>query len=70
MWARVSILTALVSMTQMHAPTSLERAVAERIAQARGARVAVAFETLDGREHLLIQGDESFHAASTMKVPS
>jgi beta-lactamase class A len=71
MGVRAAILTALVSMTQMHAPTALERALAVRIAAAeqKGGRVAVALETLDGRERLLIQGDESFHAASTMKVP-
>ena len=34
-----------------------------------GAEVAVAFRTLDGRDELLIQPDEVFHAASTMKVP-
>ena len=34
-----------------------------------GADVAVAFRTLDGRDELLIQPDEAFHAASTMKVP-
>jgi beta-lactamase class A len=71
MWARVSILMALILITQMHAPTSLERALADRIAPAEqaGAHVAVAFETLDGHDRVLIRPDESFHAASTMKVP-
>ena len=34
-----------------------------------GADVAVAFRTLDGRSEWLRRADESFHAASTMKVP-
>lgn len=41
----------------------------ERLIRASGAEVAVAFRTLDGKEELLIQPDEPFHAASTMKVP-
>jgi len=34
-----------------------------------GAEVAVAVETLDGRQTLAIDPDKPFHAASTMKVP-
>jgi beta-lactamase class A len=34
-----------------------------------GAEVAVAFRTLDGRSEWLLNADEPFHAASTMKVP-
>jgi beta-lactamase class A len=34
-----------------------------------GADVAVVFRALDGRDQLSINADESFHAASTMKVP-
>src|SRR5215203_1323564 len=34
-----------------------------------GAEVAVAFRMLDGSTELLIDGDRTFHAASTMKVP-
>jgi len=45
------------------------RADVERLIQASGADVAVAFRTLDGRDELLIQPDVEFHAASTMKVP-
>jgi beta-lactamase class A len=41
----------------------------ERLIVASGAEVAVAARTLDGKDHLLIQPDLSFHAASTMKVP-
>jgi len=34
-----------------------------------GAEVAIAFHTLDGKEEWYLRADESFHAASTMKVP-
>ena len=34
-----------------------------------GAEVAVAFRMLDGSSELLIDGDKTSHAASTMKVP-
>ncbi|MBV8405766.1 MAG: serine hydrolase [Gammaproteobacteria bacterium] len=40
----------------------------ESIIAASGAEVAVAFRTLDGRSEWLRHADESFHAASTMKV--
>ncbi len=45
------------------------KAEIESLIQNSGAEVAVAFRTLDGRDELLIQPDEAFHAASTMKVP-
>ena len=34
-----------------------------------GAEVAIAFRTLDGQSEVLIDPDQRFHAASTMKVP-
>jgi beta-lactamase class A len=40
-----------------------------RIIAASGAEVAVAYRTLDGRSELVLDADEPFHAASTMKVP-
>jgi beta-lactamase class A len=43
-------------------------AIEQRI-QKSGAEVAVAFRTLDGREEWFFHGDDSFHAASTMKIP-
>lgn len=46
----------------------LEAEVRRLIAQS-GAEVAVAYRTLDGQAELLINPDEPFHAASTMKVP-
>jgi beta-lactamase class A len=39
------------------------------IAESGAERVAVAFYDLETREQILIAPDESFHAASTMKVP-
>ena len=33
------------------------------------AEVAVAFRTLDGKSELFLRADDSFHAASTMKIP-
>jgi beta-lactamase class A len=45
------------------------RPAVEGLIQASGAEVAVAARTLDGGETLLIRPDETFHAASTMKVP-
>jgi beta-lactamase class A len=40
-----------------------------RVIDASGADVAVAVRTLDGSMEILIDPDEPFHAASTMKVP-
>src|ERR1051326_1912218 len=45
-----------------------ESAIQKRIA-ASGADVAVYFRTLDGRTAWSIRADDSFHAASTMKIP-
>jgi len=45
-----------------------ESAVQKRIA-ASGADVAVYFKTLDGRSEWSTRADDSFHAASTMKIP-
>ncbi len=40
----------------------------ESVIQKSGADVAVAFRTLDDKAQWLLRADESFHAASTMKV--
>jgi beta-lactamase class A len=48
---------------------SAYEAAVRPIVAASGAEVAVAFRTLDGRDALLIEPDQVFHAASTMKVP-
>ena len=48
--------------------TAAEAAIQQRIARS-GADVAVYFKTLDGKEDWTSRADESFHAASTMKIP-
>ena len=65
---RVSMLIALAAFAKTPSCSPLERAVADRIEKS-GADVAVAVQTLDGRDRLLIKPDQPFHAASTMKVP-
>jgi beta-lactamase class A len=50
-------------------PFGVARAEIDALIKKSGADVAVAFQTLDGRDELLIQPDVEFHAASTMKVP-
>ena len=42
--------------------------IEERIRKS-GAEVAIAFRTLDGYTAYSVHDDESFHAASTMKIP-
>ncbi len=41
----------------------------QSLIKASGADVAIAMRTLDGRDEVLIRATDSFHAASTMKVP-
>ena len=48
--------------------TAAEAAIQQRIARS-GADVAVYFKTLDGKEEWTSRADETFHAASTMKIP-
>lgn len=50
-------------------PPNPLRSRIEGIIKASGAEVAVAMRTADGRDHVLIDPDKDFHAASTMKVP-
>jgi beta-lactamase class A len=51
-------------------PEALRSALQERIAQVQGASVAVVYRDLgDAKDALQLEGDRSFHAASTMKVP-
>jgi beta-lactamase class A len=45
------------------------RAEVEKLIRDSGAEVGLAFQTLDGKHQLFLNGDKSFHAASTMKVP-
>lgn len=48
---------------------SLRASIGSRIAEVKGANVGVAFRNLATGDTLFIGADESFHAASTMKVP-
>ena len=51
-------------------PEALRGALQQRIAQVKGASVAVAYQHLgDPKDTVLLEADRSFHAASTMKVP-
>src|SRR5215217_1780725 len=48
---------------------SLRASIGRRIREVKGAVVGVAFRDLATGDTLFINPDESFHAASTMKVP-
>lgn len=54
---------------QATAQESPATAQVEQLIKASGAEVAVYFQMLDGSQQLLINPDEVFHAASTMKLP-
>ena len=45
------------------------RGQVEELIHASGAEVGLAFQMLDGSQELFLSADQSFHAASTMKVP-
>ena len=63
------LLTLLVAQAPAApSPSALETAVRTLIAQS-GAEVGVAIVSADRSGDLVIDGDKSFHAASTMKVP-
>ncbi|HYO59665.1 MAG TPA: serine hydrolase, partial [Archangium sp.] len=62
-------LLVLLAATPSNTDT-LRASLQERIAQVKGASVAVAYQHLgDARDSLYLEADRSFHAASTMKVP-
>lgn len=48
---------------------SLRASIGRRIAEVKGSTVGVAFRDLGTGDSLFLGADESFHAASTMKVP-
>ena len=48
---------------------SLRASIGRRIAEVKGAIVGVAFHDIGTGDSLFINADDSFHAASTMKVP-
>lgn len=66
------ITTALLVMLAAtpSSPEALQGALQQRIAQVKGASVAVAYQHLgDPQDRVFLEADRSFHAASTMKVP-
>ena len=69
----LSLLAALLSLPAPSSAQSPKLAAAEQQIQKRiadsHADVGIAFRTLDGRTEWLYHADDSFHAASTMKVP-
>ena len=62
------IVTSLPALAQGEKLAAAEAAITARIAQS-GADVGVYFKTLDGSCEWASQADDSFHAASTMKIP-
>ena len=67
-------LIAVVSPVRPAAPRSdridsLRASIDRRIAEVKGAVVGVAFHDLGTADSLFVNADDSFHAASTMKVP-
>ncbi len=63
------ILTALVLFAGAQPAAPDLQARIQKLIDSSGAEVAVAVRSLDGRTQVTINGDTSFHAASTMKVP-
>jgi beta-lactamase class A len=64
--------TAVAGLCLTPASPTSDAALRERVEaviKASGAEVAVAMRTLDGGRELMIRAADSFHAASTMKVP-
>jgi beta-lactamase class A len=51
------------------AKLAAEQAIIQERIQKSGADVAIAFRTLDGKSEWFLRADDSFHAASTMKLP-
>jgi beta-lactamase class A len=72
-WRRAVSLIALIVVAhevaaQESSLSAVRKAVEKRIAESH-ADVGVAFRTLDGDREYFYRVDDSFHAASTMKVP-
>jgi len=72
--AAIATAAQLASAAQATIPTpraddSLRARIERRIAEVPGATVGVAFRDLARDDTLFVNGDERFHAASTMKVP-
>jgi beta-lactamase class A len=60
--------TARAEQPQGRGKLDSARGELEKRIAASGAEVAVAFRTLDGQDQLYLRADDSFHAASTMKL--
>ena len=52
-----------------HVPDSLAARITQRAAQVPGAVIGVAYHDLQTNDTLFLNADDSFHAASTMKLP-
>lgn len=66
-FSRPIVLLALPALLGAQLP--LRQSIANRAAQVPGAVIGVAFHDLQTGDTLSINADDSFHAASTMKVP-
>lgn len=64
-----AVLAVLVSTSAAAQTTGLAAEIQRRVDQVPKAVVGVAFHDLQTGDTLLLRADESFHAASTMKVP-
>src|SRR5215510_3500495 len=78
LWTSLSyLLVTLLASGVPSAPTrlvrgpidSLRASIGRRVAEVKGAVVGVAFRNLETGDTLFLNADDSFHAASTMKVP-
>ena len=72
-WKRTVLFVMLISAAQAAAAqegilSAYRKAIEKRIKESQ-ADVAVAFLTLDGKTEYFFRADDSFHAASTMKIP-
>jgi len=72
-WKRTVLFVILISAAQAAAAqegilSAYRKAIEKRIKESQ-ADVAVAFLTLDGKTEYFFRADDSFHAASTMKIP-
>jgi beta-lactamase class A len=64
----VALCSAITCTAQTESLEGAKNSVLARIEKS-GADVGIAFHTLDGKDEWYSRADESFHAASTMKVP-
>ncbi len=65
----LGVVCVILAASTVEAFDAARRGQIESLIKQSGADVAVAFRTLDGGEELFLRDAESFHAASTMKVP-